>query len=66
LLPLASTPPRGENAIDQTALECPDKVLNCLPVATFQSLIVLSSLPLATSLPSGEKATDQTSRKWLV
>src|SRR5262249_30790408 len=61
LLPPASTcRPSGENATDLTSSDLPFRVLSCAPLATFQSLSVLSQLPESTSRPSGEKATELT------
>ena len=53
--------PSGEKATEfDTNLECPLRVRSSRPLATSQSLIVLSLLPEASMRPSGEKATELT------
>gem|GEM_PF-5402504 len=52
--------PSGLNATEVTALECPVRAHNSLPLAASHNLTVWSSLPEASISPSGLYATDKT------
>jgi len=56
-VPQATVLPSGEKATLQTAISAATVFRSSLPVATSQSLRVLSLLADASVFPSGEKAT---------